>query len=400
MSSKAPLENQSAIIDALKLDFQQTTPKRMTQDAERRSLSRNFCSDTVTAPSTAMLEYAMKTASIGDDVFGWDYCTNTLEQHMAKVCGKEAAIFVNSGTMGNQIALRCLFERPPYSVLCDHRSHIYKYEAGGASYNSGAATIAVEPKNGRHLSLDDIKAHIILDEDIHYATTRVIALENTLNGTIHSQASILEIAGFAREHGIKLHLDGARLWHVAVETGVSLAELCKPFDTVSLCFSKGLGTPAGSILVGPSSLITLARGYRKLFGGAMRQTGILSACAAYALNNHIALLPSVHSKAKRLADGLSSTGVTITQPTETCMVWFDPSPVGLTTQEIAKRASELVQPITMYGDRLVAHIQTSDDAINDLVRLVGVMVKEVEAGKRTSQNVDGTSRSTHYPARL
>ncbi|KAG8856722.1 Threonine aldolase [Serendipita sp. 411] len=280
MSNKTLSDAQRAIIDVAKLDLMEHSPNRISQDAERRSLARNFCSDTVTAPSAEMLKFAMKATSVGDDVFGWDYCTNALEQHMAKICGKEAAIFVSSGTMGNQIALRCLFERPPYS----------------------------------------------------------------------------------------------------------------------LCFSKGLGTPAGSILVGPSDLITLARRYRKLFGGGMRQTGILSACAAYALNHHIALLPSVHSKAKRLADGLSKIGVGITEPTETCMVWFDPSSVGLTTHQIGKRAAQLEQPIMIFeSNRLVVHIQTSDEAIDDFLNLVQAMAEEHKGGKL---RVDGTSRSTHYPARL
>ncbi|KAG8823278.1 Threonine aldolase [Serendipita sp. 401] len=398
MSNKTLSDAQRAIIDGAKLDLMEHSPNRISQDAERRSLARNFCSDTVTAPSAEMLKFAMKATSVGDDVFGWDYCTNALEQHMAKICGKEAAIFVSSGTMGNQIALRCLFERPPYSVVCDHRSHIYKYEAGGAAFHSGAATIAVVPKDERYISLEDVKEHAITTDDIHYATTRVIALENTLNGTIHPQSSILEISRFAREHRMKMHLDGARLWHVSVETGLSLEELCKPFDTISLCFSKGLGTPAGSILVGPSDLITLARRYRKLFGGGMRQTGILSACAAYALNHHIALLPSVHSKAKRLADGLSKIGVEITEPTETCMVWFDPSSVGLTTHQIGKRAAQLEQPIMIFeSNRLVVHIQTSDEAIDDFLNLVQAMAEEHKGGKL---RVDGTSRSTHYPARL
>ncbi|CAG7847823.1 Low-specificity L-threonine aldolase [Serendipita indica DSM 11827] len=373
---------QQAVLEAAKLDLSNLSSERTAQDAERRSLARDFCSDTVTAPPQAMLEYAFKVTSFGDDVFQRDYCTNALEKHVANLCGKEAGLFISSGTMGNQIALRCLLEQPPYSVLCDQRSHLSQYETGGAAYNSGATLIPVVPSDGkpicfrRFLSLEDVKKHIILTDDIHYATTQVIALENTLNGSVHPQQSILEIASFGKQHGMKMHLDGARLWHVAVETGQPLSELCSPFDTVTLCFSKGLGAPAGSILVGTEKTIALARRYRKLFGGAMRQIGILSACAAYALTHHLSLLPSVHSKAKRLAQGLQDMGISITTPVETCMVWFDPSPAGLTTENIASEAAALQEPITMFGsNRVVVHIQTSDEAIDDLLRLVRSLIQ-------------------------
>ena len=165
-----------------------------------------------------------------------------------------------------------------------------------------------------------MKANVILDDDVHYAATRVISLENTLNGTILPQSEIRAISAFARSEGIAMHLDGARLWHVVAETGHPLAELCEPFDTVSLCFSKGLGAPIGSCLVGSKSVIKQARKFRKLFGGGMRQVGSLSGAAAYAVSNHMPLLPKVHELAKKLEKGLEEAGCEITSRAETCMV--------------------------------------------------------------------------------
>ena len=170
------------------------------------------------------------------------------------------------------------------------------------------------------MTLEDIKANIVLDTDVHCATTEVISLENTLNGTIFPQDDILSIAKYAQEKGIKMHLDGARIWHVAAETGTPLAELCAPFDSVSLCFSKGLGAPVGSCLVGPADFIQRARRFRKLFGGGMRQIGALTASAAYAVSNHMRLLPGVHALARKLEQGLEEIGCEITSRAETCMV--------------------------------------------------------------------------------
>ena len=179
---------------------------------------------------------------------------------------------------------------------------------------------SLDPDTVHHLTLADIKDNVILGSNVHFAPTEVIALENTLNGTIIPQQGILEIAEFARSNGIAMHLDGARLWHVAAETGTSLAELCAPFDSVSLCFSKGLGAPIGSCLVGSSTFITRARRFRKLFGGGMRQTGALAAAAAYAVTNHFPLLPRVHALARMLEHGLEEAGCKITSRSETCIV--------------------------------------------------------------------------------
>jgi len=298
---------------------------------------------------------------------------------MAQITGKEAALFVPSGTASNQIALRSHLLQPPYSVLCDHRAHIHKYEAGGAAFHSGAAVTALIPSNGHHLTLDDVKQNMILGTDTHFAPTEVVALENTLNGTIFPQEEIIAISEFVHSHGKKMHLDGARLWHVAAETEVPLKELCDPFDSVSLCFSKGLGAPIGSCLVGSKGFIAKARWIRKLFGGGMRQTGILAASAAYALTYNFPLLPGVHQLAQKLEAGLEEIGVEITSRAETCMIFYDPSTVGVNYDEIADRASDLPEPLVLGGSRLVVHIQTSESAVNDFLSVVRQLAEEKKA---------------------
>lgn len=295
---------------------------------------------------------------------------------MAKLTGKEAAMFVPSGTMSNQLALRTHLKQPPYAVLCDHRAHINRYEAGGTAFHSGAHLQCVIPSNGHHLTLDDVRESVVLGSDIHSAPTEVIALENTLNGTIIPQEDVIAISEFARKEGIKMHLDGARIWHVAAETGTSLKELLEPFDSVSMCFSKGLGAPIGSCLVGSKEFILRARWLRKLFGGGMRQTGFMAASAAYALSHHFQLLPAVHQLARRLEEGLKEIGAEITSGAETCMVFYDPSPVGVTYAEIAERATQLANPLKVGGSRLVVHIQTSPAAVEDFLTIVRDLAEE------------------------
>jgi threonine aldolase len=329
-----------------------------------------------------MYAYAVR-ASLGDAVYH-EPSTIALEAHMAKLTGKEAALFMPSGTMSNQIALRTHLKQPPYSVLLDVRSHINKYEAGGVAFHSGANTITVlpahcqsEPPNeSHHLTLADIEENVVLGNDIHIARTEVIALENTLNGTIIPQDEIQAISKYAHSKGIKMHLDGARLWHVASANAIPMRDLCDPFDSVSICFSKGLGAPVGSVLVGNEEFIERARWFRKLFGGGMRQTGFMSACAAYALSHNFTIVPKVHALAQRLEQGLEEIGVEITSRAETCMLFYDPSPIGLDYDEISKRARLLPKPITLGGSRMVVHIQTDEEAVDDLLKVVRQLAEE------------------------
>ncbi|TFK41382.1 threonine aldolase [Crucibulum laeve] len=369
-TSEAALAN---IADQVKVDLVSKT-HALENANKRKEIARTFISDTVTVPTEEMYAYAT-TATLGDDVY-FEPSTAALEAHIAHITGKEAALFVPSGTASNQIALRCHLKQPPYSILCDYRAHIYKYEAGGAAFHSGAHVIAVQPSNKHHLTLDDIKDHVVTGTDVHCAPTEVIALENTLNGTIIPQEEVIAISEYARSLGIKMHLDGARIWHVAIETTTPLKQLCDPFDSVSLCFSKGLGAPVGSCLAGPKEFIARARAIRKLFGGGMRQTGILAGSAAYALSHNFPKLAKVHALSKRLQASLEEIGANILSRAETCMIFYDPSPLGVTYDEIAEKGSALPEPLFLGGSRLVVHIQTSEEAVNDFLSIVRELAEE------------------------
>ncbi|KAI0343911.1 hypothetical protein BDW22DRAFT_1355132 [Trametopsis cervina] len=384
----------SAIAEQIKFDILSQSQEADNEKA-RNQIARAFISDTITVPTKEMYIYA-SLSSVGDDVYH-EPSTIALEAHMAKITGKEAALFVPSGTMSNQIGLRTHLKQPPYSVVCDHRAHINCYEAGGTAFHSGAHTLPVIPSNGHHITLEEIQQLAVFGDNIHFAPTEVIALENTLNGTIFPQDEIIRISEFAHSKGAKMHLDGARIWHVAAETGTPLNVLCDPFDSVSLCFSKGLGAPVGSCLVGSKEFIGKARWFRKLFGGGMRQTGILAASAAYALTYNFPQLTRVHELTKRLETGLKDLGVKITSSAETCMVFFDATPLGISFEELVTRASELPEPITLGGSRLVVHIQTAPKAVDDLIDLVRTLADEkVKAGFVPSAEAATTTGGNIY----
>ncbi|KAF8499171.1 pyridoxal phosphate-dependent transferase [Russula emetica] len=359
------------------------------EDNERHrvEVSRSFVSIRLSVPSKEMYEYAVQ-ASLGDDVYH-EPNTAALEAHIARLFGKEAALFVASGTMSNQLAIRTHLKQPPYSIVCDHRAHIYKCEAGGLAFHTGAQVIPIIPSNGRHLTLEDIQNFIVLDEDIHFCPTEVIELENTLNGSIFPQDEIIRISEYARERGIKMHLDGARIWHAAIETGIPLDVLSEPFDSISACFSKGLGAPIGSCLIGSKEFIDRARRFRKAFGGGMRQTGFLAASAAFALTHNFPKLAAVHELARKLESGLSELGVEITGSAETCMVFYNPSSIGSNYAEVAERVKRLPKPLSLAGSRLVVHIQTSERAIDDFLTVIHSLAEE----KKTAGFVRSVGRA-------
>jgi len=360
-------------------------------------ISRDFRSDTITIPDEEMIQL-MATATVGDDVYKQDKATNQLQERIAKLAGKEAALFCVSGTMTNQLAIRTHLTQPPHSVICDARAHIHRYEAGGIAHHSQATTMPVVPSNGRYITLEDIMPNLILEPDIHFCPTRLVCLENTLQGMVMPHEETVRISEFAREKGIAMHCDGARMWEVQAKTGLSLKELCAPFETVSLCMSKGLGAPIGSVLVGPKNFIEKARWFRKMFGGGIRQSGGIAAAADYALTRTLPLLPKVHELAAHLASSLQELGVVLLNPTETNMVWIDTSPLGFSPQELTRRALDLdngQKRIVLGGARIVLHFQITKEAVDDLIQLVTIMKKEYSDPKFTNghAHTNGTEAS-------
>jgi threonine aldolase len=259
-------------------------------------------SDTITRPSAGMYD-AMHSAPLGDDVYGDDETVNSLEAKAAAMLGKEASLFVSSGTQSNLIALLTHCQRGEEIIVGD-QYHVNVAEARGASVLGGIAIsqLATDARGG--LQVDQISAAIMPD-DYHYPVTKLLSLENTVSGHVQSPEQIDLLCKAAREGGLLCHLDGARVFNAAVALGVSVADLAKPFDSISLCLSKGLGAPVGSVLCGSEAFIARARRHRKLLGGGMRQAGILAACGLYALKYQVARLADDHANALRMAEGLS-----------------------------------------------------------------------------------------------
>ena len=320
-------------------------------------------SDTVTRPTAAMKQ-AMVEAPVGDDVYGEDPTVNRLEERVAEILGKDAAIFVPSGCMANQIAVR-LHCQPGEEILAERTSHVLLWEGGAPAALSG---VTVRPLDGRHgiLSADALRDQLA-PADIHSPQTRLVWLENTHNrggGRIHPFASVQEIAAWSAGVGVPMHLDGARLWNAVAATGITVATWAKPFATVSVCFSKGLGAPVGSALAGSKAHIALARRYRKLFGGAMRQVGFLAAACLYAVENHVERLADDHANARLLADAVTATsGLTLDPPeVHTNVVWFRVDPKVGTPKTVAatlKAKGILAAPLGHDMVRLVTHLDVS-----------------------------------------
>ena len=269
-------------------------------------------SDTVTRPTPAMRD-AIARAEVGDDVFGDDPTVNALQDRIAAMTGKQAALFVASGTQGNLCAMLSHCERGD-EVLVGQLAHLYRYEAGGAAVLGGIQPQPIAQQDDGTLALADIEAAVKPDDE-HFARTRLLCLENTWNGKVLAQEYLEAATALARRHRLATHLDGARLFNAAVASGRSVAEIARPFDSVSVCFSKGLGAPVGSALCGSRELVARARRLRKMLGGGMRQVGLLAAGAMFALDHHVERLADDHVNARRLADALAAvTGMTVVPP--------------------------------------------------------------------------------------
>ncbi|KAL4900713.1 hypothetical protein BDW74DRAFT_161414 [Aspergillus multicolor] len=353
-------------------------------------------SDTMTKPTPSMLEAICQTTLL-DDVFEEDPVTNDLQNYVAQRTNHGAALLVMSGTMGNQVAIRTHLTEPPYSVVCDYRSHIICYEAGGVSAWTGATVIPIVPKNNTYLTLEDVKKKVVISDNIHTCPTKLISLENTLDGMIMPLEEARRITEWAHENGIKVHLDGARLWEAVVSGAGSLPEYASLFDSVSLCFSKGLGAPIGSIIVGSNAFIKKARWFRKSIGGGTRQSGVLAAAARVALDETFGLDPSgkdgklreTHAKAKRVADMWTNRGGKLACPVHTNMVWLDIEASRLGPNDLAETGKE--KGLKLLGNRIVIHYQVSDDAINRLEEVFDLALK--------GQHQQSTDTSKPYGSR-
>jgi threonine aldolase len=301
-------------------------------------------SDTVTRPTPGM-KAAMHAAELGDDVFREDPTVNALEERVAALLGKEAALFVPSGTMSNQIAIKA-HTRPGDELLCDSNCHIYVYEGGGPAVLSGVTCRTIDGEFGV-LDVSHLEGKVRPLDD-HMVRTRLVCLENTHNrggGRIYPLEKIRAIRTWVKQHNLILHLDGARLWNAIVATGVAAATWAAEFDTVSVCFSKGLGAPVGSALVGPKEFIARARRIRKLLGGGMRQAGVLAAAALYAIENHVERLADDHRNARTIAEAVANTpGLRLPGEVQTNLIFFEiDQALGTAADVVAKLAEQGVR---------------------------------------------------------
>jgi len=309
-------------------------------------------SDTVTQPTPDMRE-AMMRAPLGDDVFGDDPSVNALQERIAALCAKEAALFVPTGTMSNLCGLMAHCQRGD-EYLVGQMAHTYRWEGGGAAVLGSIQPQPLAQQPDGSIPLADIEAAIKPD-DAHFARTRLLALENTWGGQVLPQAYVDQACALAHGRGLATHLDGARLFNAAVASGRPAAELAAPFDSVSVCFSKGLGTPAGSALVGSRELVARAHRVRKMLGGGMRQAGVLAAAALHALEHHVARLAEDHANARLLAEGLQGLDGVSVAPPHTNIVFVDVVPAkaaGLV--ERLKAAGVLCTGL--YRLRFVTHL--------------------------------------------
>jgi threonine aldolase len=327
-------------------------------------------SDTVTKPTPAMLE-AMMTAAVGDDVFHEDPTVQKLENYLAELFGQEAGLFCPSGTMCNQIAMK-VHTQPMDEIICDKLSHVYYYETGGYAFNSGCSIRLIDGDRGR-ITAQQILDNIQADYD-WLPVSRLVVVENTCNkggGAIYAIAELQKISAVCREKGLKLHLDGARMFNALVASQTNAEDYHNLFDSISICLSKGLGAPIGSVLLGDKAFIKRARKVRKAFGGGMRQVGLLAAAGLYALKNNVERLEEDHANAWFLAEELKKLPyVSSVIPPETNIVIFDVAssvnPVDLIAY-LEKHGIRVVQ----FGPksiRMVTHLDVNREQLEEVVR--------------------------------
>ena len=332
----------------------------------------DYRSDTVTKPTPAMLE-AMFNAKVGDDVFVEDPTINELEHFAAEMFGMEASLFCPSGTMTNQIAIKC-HTQPGDEVICDKLSHIYQYEGGGIAFNSGCSVNLINADKGI-VNAEQVMASINAD-DVHKPATSLVSLENTCNrggGSCYDFNEILKIKEVCNQHNLKLHLDGARLFNAIIAKKETPKQYGQAFDSISVCLSKGLGTPVGSLIIGDKNFIKKARRIRKVFGGGMRQAGYLAAAGLYALQNNVDRLIIDHQNAQLIVEALAKKSFIDTiLPTETNIVIFSVKNEMTPTLFIEKMKENniLMYPISPTQVRLVVHLDITDFMIKETIKVI------------------------------
>ncbi len=337
-------------------------------------------SDTVTRPTAAM-RAAMANAEVGDDVLGDDPTVIALQERIALLMGKEAACFLPSGTMANQTAIRAHTE-PGDEIIAHEGSHIIHYETGSPAALSG---VMIRPTFGPLGIFDaDQVEHLVRPRSSHFANSKLLIIENTHNkggGSVWPLEQIQRVVAAARKHDLHCHLDGARIWNAAAQTGISVAEYAKPFDTVSCCFSKGLGAPVGSAVCGSKAIISRVHRFRKMFGGTMRQSGILAAAAMYALENHRARLVEDHANARTLGEDLANIKGLVLNLSEvqTNMVFFDlDATVKWNADQLCdalKKVGVLMIPTGPRRIRAVCHLDVNAAQVKEAAKHVAACVR-------------------------
>jgi len=332
-------------------------------------------SDTVTKPTPAMLE-AMFSAKVGDDVFGEDETINALEEKAAAIFGMEAGIYCPSGTMTNQIAIKC-FTQPLDELIADQTAHVYRYEGGGIAFNSAVSTRLLNGYRGV-LTADMIEPEINA-ENVHYPRTSLVVLENTVNkggGASYTLNQIQPIAELCQRNGLKLHLDGARVFNALAHTGDKAADYGKYFNSISVCLSKGLGAPVGSVLLADKETIKYARRVRKVLGGGMRQAGFLAAAGIYALDHHVERLKIDHAHARIIAEALNkSPAVTSVLPVETNIILFDTVKPADTILKKLDAKGIRAMSTDKHRIRFVSHLDVHPEQVEYVVSAIGSLVQ-------------------------
>lgn len=341
----------------------------------------DFRSDTVTTPTADMIS-AMMSAKVGDDVYGEDETVTALETKLSALFKMEAGLFCPSGTMTNQIAIKC-FTQPMDEVICDQTAHVYRYEGGGIAFHSAASVRLLNGERG--ILTPELIAPEINEDNIHYPNSTLLVLENTVNkggGACYTLEQIAPIAQLCKERGLKLHLDGARIFNALTATGDSSADYGQYFDGISVCLSKGLGAPVGSVLLGSKETIHKARKLRKAFGGGMRQAGFLAAAGIYALDNHVGRLTIDHAHAATLAAALNEADfVDVVMPVETNIVIFKVT-TEYTAAAVVSSLNEqgiLCAPTGPDTVRFVTHLNITPEMIDEAI----VIIKNLKLTKKS-----------------